>query len=359
MEKIVFGLLGGGWRAEFYLRIAKALPEQFAVAAMYVRNTDKAESLRKTWGVAVYSTLEEFIAAGGYSFAVVSLKREVSKDYIIKLCRAGIPVLAETPPAEDLEQLTELWNQISTSAIVQIAEQYLFQPMHAARIRLARSGVLGEISQAQVSAAHGYHGISLMRQLLGIGYQNVTIRGQKFQSPIVNGPQRSGPPTLERRVQSEQIIATFDFGDKLGLFDFVGDQYFSWIRGNRILVRGDRGEIIGNEISWLQSYDTPLYSTLRRVDAGHGGNLEGFYLKGIMGDGEWLYRNPFTPARLSEDEIAIAESLLRMGQHVQGGPSFYSLAEGSQDQYLALLLEQSVNTGEVIISESQPWSKGK
>ncbi|WP_438494223.1 hypothetical protein [Paenibacillus sp. IHBB 3054] len=36
MEKIVFGLVGGGWRAELYLRIAKQLPDQFAVGAMFV-----------------------------------------------------------------------------------------------------------------------------------------------------------------------------------------------------------------------------------------------------------------------------------------------------------------------------------
>ncbi|GGF83575.1 hypothetical protein GCM10010912_30930 [Paenibacillus albidus] len=356
MDKITFGLVGGGWRAEFYLRIARALPEQFAVGAMYVRDEGKAEVLAKTWGVRVYTAIEEFIAAGGYSFAVVSLKREVSREYIIRLAHAGIPVLAETPPAPDLEQLVGLWNEVGDAAVIQIAEQYLFQPMHAAKIRLARSGRLGAISQAQVSAAHGYHGISLIRQLLGGQFENVTIRGQRFVSPLVKGPQRYGPPLAEELIRSEQLIASLDFGDKLGVFDFTGDQYFSWIRGNRLLVRGERGEITGDEVAWLESFDTPLYSRLRRIEAGHGGNLEGFYLKGIMGDGEWLYRNRFAPARLAEDEIAIAESLVRMGLHVAGGPSFYSLAEGSQDQYLALLLEQAVNSGEPVTSVSQPWA---
>ncbi|MNW66132.1 hypothetical protein D3C74_445760 [compost metagenome] len=75
-----------------------------------------------------------------------------------------------------------------------------------------------------------------------------------------------------------------------------------------------------------------------------------------MLDGEWLYRNPFAPARLSEDEIAIAESMIRMQRHIGGGPSFYSLAEGSQDQYLALLLEQAAESGETVVSQRQPWA---
>ena len=56
---------------------------------------------------------------------------------------------------------------------MQVAEQYAFQPLHAARLAFIRAGKLGEISQVQVSVAHGYHGISLIRKFLGIGYENV------------------------------------------------------------------------------------------------------------------------------------------------------------------------------------------
>lgn len=356
MSTIEFGLLGGGWRAEFYLRIARELPDQFKVAAIFVRNHEKAEELRKVWGATVYTSLEEFIVSRSYSFAVLCLNRAVSLEYLLKLADAEIPILAETPPAPDIRNLTELWKQVGSTARIQMAEQYLFQPMHAARIKLAKSGRLGLVTQAQVSAAHGYHGISLIRQLLGIGFQNVTIRGQSFQSSILRGPDRNGPPSVQEIKQSIQTIATLDFGGKLGLFDFVGDQYFSWIRQNRILVRGDRGELVNEKVSWLEEYNTPLYSELRRIDAGHGGNLEGLYLKGIMGDGEWLYRNPFAPARFTEDEIAIAESLSRMENYVKGGPSFYSLAEGCQDQYLALLMEQAAAAGETLTSTTQVWS---
>ncbi|KAI7263086.1 hypothetical protein KC345_g9238 [Hortaea werneckii] len=357
MGIISFGLVGGGWRAEFYLRIARSLPERFAVGAVYVRNKDKAEELRRDWGVKVHTSLDAFLSAGGYSFAVICLKREASKEYMIRVAEAGVPVLAETPPAPDLDQLIQLWNTVGRSAVIQIAEQYLFQPMMAARIKLAASGRLGNVSQAQVSAAHGYHGISLIRQLLDIRFENAAIRAQCFGSSIMNGPQRSGPPSGEEWIRTEQTLATLDFGGRLGVYDFTRDQYFSWIRRGRLLVRGDRGEIMNDEVSWLESYDTPLYSQLRRIDAGHGGNLEGLYLKGIMGDGEWLYRNPFAPARLTDEELAMAESLERMQRHVEGGPSFYSLAEGSQDQYLSLLLDQAAASGETVISTTQPWAE--
>ena len=50
-------------------------------------------------------------------------------------------------------------------------------------------------------------------------------------------------------------------------------------------------------------------------------------------------RKRTVPARLSDDEIAAADCLLRMGAHVRAGGRFYDLAQGAQDWYLTLLIE--------------------
>ena len=42
---INFVIIGAGWRSEFYLRIAKALPEVFNVSAIYIRNKESAEAI--------------------------------------------------------------------------------------------------------------------------------------------------------------------------------------------------------------------------------------------------------------------------------------------------------------------------
>jgi len=65
------------------------------------------------------------------------------------------------------------------------------------------------------------------------------------------------------------------------------------------------------------------------------------------------------PARLYDDEIAIASCLVKMADYASGGPSFYSLAEASQDHYLGMLIERAVATGETIESETQPWANVK
>ncbi|WP_138755712.1 Gfo/Idh/MocA family oxidoreductase [Paenibacillus sinopodophylli] len=356
MSIISFGIIGGGWRAEFYIRIAKALPERFQIPIMLVRDEEKALELEAKWGIRTVHTLQQFMAeAKHYSFAVVSVPRTAAPAILLELADSGIPVLAETPPAVDLDALLSLCSSVPADAKIQVAEQYLYQPMHAARIQLAKSGKLGDVSHVQVSAAHDYHGISLIRQLLGIGFEKAEISGQQFESFIMQGPTRQGDPLEEQLAPSIQRIATFRFGEKLAVYDFTGDQYFSWIRRSRMLIRGSKGELVDNEISYLHDYATPVYTELRRVDTGHHGNLEGYYHRGVMADGEWLYRNPVAPARLSDDEIAIATCLLRMGDYAAGGSSYYSLADAAQDHYLALLMDQAITTGRTVNSSEINW----
>jgi predicted dehydrogenase len=286
---------------------------------------------------------------------VVSVPWPVTPVMVRALADRGTPVLAETPPAPDLAGLRALHDLTERGARVQVAEQYNFQPLHAARLAVARSGVLGRISQAQVSAAHGYHGVSLIRGLLDVRYEPCTIRARAFVSPLVAGPNRDGPPTEHKVGDSRQVIAHLDYGDRLGVYDFTSDQYFSWVRSPRLLVRGERGEIVNERVSYLEDFQTPVYLDLKRVDAGLAGNLEGYYHAGILAGSEWVYRNPFAPARLTDDEIAIATSLDKMASYAAGGPSFYSLTEASHDHYLGMLIEQSAQSGEAIRTEPQPW----
>jgi hypothetical protein len=276
---------------------------------------------------------------------------------IRELAGRGTAILSETPPAPDLEGLIELNRAIGTDAMVQVAEQYQFQPAHAARISVAESGVLGAVTQVQMSVAHGYHGVNLMRRFLGVGFENAEIIGRHFDSPIIAGPDRSGPPEDEHIVNSGQDIAILSFKGKLGIFDFTGDQYFSWIRKPRVLVRGERGEIFNFQVSYLKDYKTPVHLELLRHNAGEDGNLEGYYNKGITLGDKWMYTNPFIPGRLSDDEIAVATCLVRMWEYVNGGQEFYSLAEASQDHYMGMMVQKAVETGNTVNMEYMAWKK--
>jgi hypothetical protein len=251
--------------------------------------------------------------------------------------------------------LTKLWKELPENARVQVAEQYQFQPCHAARLALTKSGLLGEVSEAQISVAHGYHGVSLIRKFLNIGFERASIRALAFKSPIVAGSTRAGPPQEERKILTTQTIASLEFDGKLAVFDFVEDQYFSWIRSHRVLVRGDRGEINNLDVRYLIDFATPMEIQLKRMDAGQTGNLEGYHHKGYIAGGTWWYRNSFAPARLSDDEIAIATCLESMAHYLETGQSFYDLAEASQDHYLSILINKAAKSGNPIESSNQVW----
>lgn len=359
MSLIEFGIVGRGWRADFYLRIAKALPQHFAVRAMLVRDEERGKEIEDEWGVKTYRDMASFASSGPLMFAVVSVPWDAAPSCTLELAERGIPVLTETPPARDIPDMIALYESLrKVKGRVQVAEQYLYQPMHAARIAFTRSGKLGDVSQVQVSAAHGYHGISLIRKLLGIDFENAVIKGQRFTSKLVKGPGRNGPPESDVMGDSVQDIATLCFGDKLALFDFTGDQYFSWIRKNRVLVRGSQGELTDESFRYLQDFQTPVYGDLRRVDTGHNGNLEGYYHRGITANNEWVYVNPFVLGRLSDDEIAIATSLARMADYVQGGPACYGLEEAMQDHYLSIMMQAAIESGEALTTTTQPWAYG-
>jgi len=296
MSKVHFGVVGGGWRAEFYMRIARALPDLFHIDGMVVRQADKGAAIEREWGIPTYRSLAELLAAGRRpSFMVTAVPWAANAAIIKELVEHGLPVLSETPAGPDMESMLAVWRLVEQGARLQVA-----------------------------------------------------------------GPSRKGPPEEERLEPSEHILAIFDFqhpaGRRIGVFDWDDEQYFSWIRNQRVLVRGERGEIINDQAYYLADFRTPIQVTFRRVNAGEGGNLEGYHLKGYTVGGNWIYRNPFAPGRLSDDEIAVATSLYKMHEYVAGGPSFYSWAEACQDRYLDLCLSKALKTGAAVQTETQLWA---
>ena len=355
MSAVEFGIVGAGWRTEFYLRIARALPDRFRITGVVVRKPEKRAPFEHTWGVRACANTAELLQTAP-SFVVTSVSWPANPPLLQELAARDVPVLSETPPAPALEGLRAVAALTRQGARIQVAEQYWAQPHHQVCSALIERGLLGRPTHAQVSVAHGYHGISLLRRFLGIGFELPTISGKHFVAPIVAGAGRQGPPEREEVRDSEQDIIFLDWGDRLGVLDFTGDQYFGWIRNNRLLIRGERGEIANDTVSYLKDFRTPMTADLRRVVTGANGDLDGFYLKGIQAGGEWVYRNAFAPASLSDDELAIATCLVSMDEYVRTGREFYPLAEACQDHYLNLLCQQAVRERQEVRAESQEWA---
>ena len=55
------GLAGTGWRAQMYVRVMKALGEEFEVSAVYVHSESSREREEKNFPGKVYTDYDEFV----------------------------------------------------------------------------------------------------------------------------------------------------------------------------------------------------------------------------------------------------------------------------------------------------------
>lgn len=336
-----FAVVGSGWRAEYFFRIAASRPDRFEIAGVQVRRPEEVDRLASQHGLAAFTEpgrLNDLDA----DFVVVATDAAANVGVCEDLVGRGHAVLLETPAGVDEAEFERLARLAADGARVQVAEQYQFQPLLAARLAVIRSGRLGPITSARVSVAHEYHGVALLRAALGVGVGDFSVRAHAHDSRIARGPDRSGPPVADDLTPSTEVVATIDFDGRLGVYDWTDDQYFSWIRSLRFVVRGERGEIDGDTVRHLDDDGAPIEQVLRRSDTGLRGNLEAPGHRGYLLGDEWVYRNPFPGTRWSDDEIAVATVLDRMATYVETGAEFYPVAEGIQDARVAAAINDAL-----------------
>ncbi|MHA4946598.1 Gfo/Idh/MocA family protein [Micromonospora sp. SD19] len=353
-----FGIVGSGWRGEFFLRLARLLPERFRVTGVVTRTESRGAAVTADWGVRTFRTTAELLAHERPDFVIVSVPWSVTPEATRELVAAGVPVLAETPPAADLAGLRSLWADVGGSGLVQVAEQYLLMPGHAARLALVRAGVLGEPTSVQISSTHLYHAVSLIRGLLGVGHESAEVNARAFVAPLANPLSPTGWSGDDTPQQLSTTLATIDFGGRMGLYDFTDNQWWNPLRTRRLVVRGSRGELVDDRVVRLVDPTTPVESSLVRRQTGLDLNLEGLDLKHISFDGEVVYRNPFVGSGMSDDDIAVADIVARAGAWArEEGPAPYSLAEACQDHLISLAIEESVRTGQPVVTDAEAWAR--
>jgi predicted dehydrogenase len=329
-----FVVVGAGWRAEMFWRLAEALPDVQCLGAV-VRSPRELP-------VPVFGSLDGVTP----DFVVTAVPWDANPGVIKDAVARGLPVLAETPPAPDATGLADLRATAGASELVQVAEQYLLVPAHAARLAAVRSGVIGTPTQVQVSSTHQYHAVALMRGLLGAGRGPVTVRATRTVADLVDPLTRAGWTDDATPKPATTTIATIDFGNGLsGLYDFTDNQWHNQLRFRRILVRGTHGELRDDEIVRLAGPRTIVRTPLVRRQTGYDLDLDGFETDTITFGDQVLFRNPFPGNRFNDEEIAIASLLRAMAAWVRGdGPPPYPLADGIHDHLVALAIEDAAGT---------------
>ena len=345
-----FALIGSGWRARMFLDLARDLGT-VKCSGVVVRTPRSLEAPS-------FTSLDACLREVRPDFVLTATPWSVTPGFIGQAVDRGVPVLAETPPAPDLDGLRALWSAVGASGLVQVAEQYLMMPSHAARAAVVASGALGTPTQVQVSSTQHYHAVSLIRGLLGAGRGPVSVRASRFTAPLVSPLSRTGWTDDEEPHPTITTIATLDFGDgRSGVYDFTEQQTRNQLRFRRLTVRGTAGELHNDEVVRMTGPRTLVRSPLVRRQTGHDLDLIGYDTEHITLGSDVLYRNPYPGRRWMDEEIAMATLLERMADWVRGeGPEPYSLAEGSQDQQIALAIEESAGSDTTVTTSTEAWS---
>ena len=358
-DKIRFALVGSGWRAEFYARIARELPDQFELTGTWHHSPEKGEAWQRRFGGRVAARPEELLQDRP-DFLVLSLTKPAIPEMLSELMDLEIPVLCETPPFTDLETGLQLWETACRKkAVIQVAEQYQDWPVCQAWKRIIEEGLIGKVSNMSISMVHSYHAASLIRFLLDTGFQNMKISGRRFYFPVQASESRGGIILNGKTEPAVRDRVTCEFEDgKVAFFDFGGIQYHTFIRTRHVNIQGDRGEIDDLTLRYLNAETLPITDRLVRRDFGPYNNNPMSHFGIMLGD-RYLYRNPFSYARLNDDEIAIATCLVRMKRMLEGEKTeAYSLARAMQDAYIALEMEKALaSPGITIQTETQPWAR--
>lgn len=343
-------MIGSGWRAQMFLAVARQLDDVECVGVV-VRTPRELQ-------VPAFPSLAASVLDVRPDFVLTVTPWSVTPAVIKEAVGRRIPVLAETPPAPDLAGLRSLWTAVGGSGLVQVAEQYLMMPSHAARAAVVASGMIGTPTQVQVSSTQQYHAVSLIRGLLGVGREPVTVRATRFTAPLVSPLSRGGWTDDEQPHPTTTTIATIDFGEgRSGLYDFTDQQTRNQLRFRRLAVRGSTGELSDDEVVRMTGPRTLIRSPLVRRQTGHDLDLIGYDTEHISLGSEVLYRNPYPQRRWMDEEIAMATLLDRMAAWVHGeGPEPYPLADGAQDQQIALAIEQAADDDAPVTTPREAWS---
>ena len=360
MKPLSFVIVGSGWRAMLYIRIALRYPQCFRLCCLLCRTQEKAERIHKEYGIPATTDVQVCEDACP-DIIVVAVDRaskfEVTKQWLAK----GYAVLSETPAAGTADELEELWALSRKGARLQIAEQYIRYPLIAARLRAIDRGLLGDPYAVELSLAHDYHAASLIRHMLRCGpgtagspFPAVKLWGKAYEFPVEETGSRFGSITDGSVRQGRRVRVTLEFDNgKAAFYDFDSVQYHSAIRVRHISVQGQRGE-------W---YDT----VLRYTDASHRPVRE--ELKA------WLdpaYEMLHTPQLLElsrtwspevhmeplQDEYAVAALMLDMRAFLDRGREGYPLSEALENTYTWLLMDEAAKRpGQVITSQLHTWQQ--
>ena len=352
------GIIGNGNRTKAFLKVMQELPDIFNFAGMYFRNSEKAEEFNKIHKGLGFSNKDEFYKQN-FDFVIIALPRFAVPEACEEAFKLSIPVLCETPPGKNLDDLNKIYDlKLKYNAKIQVSEQYFCQAYHSGILKIINEGKLGEISNLEISMIHDYHSLSMIRKYLGVGFENCKVYGNDYAFPVVKTCSREGLVLDGETAEVKHRRAVFEFeSGKVAFHNFCSEQYHNYLRTRHFQIQGNRGEIHDYDVNFLDENNNAINSKIVRSDLGHYSNLDGYANRGLTLNGKYIFKNPYERARLNDDELAIASIMEGMGKYASDGEEIYSLEDALQDTYLYHIMDEAINSHKTLETSTQKWVK--
>ncbi len=138
------GMVGAGNISEFHIAAVRALPNVDLIGLTDLDRA-KAEATGARWGVKVYGSLADLVAAGANVIHVLT-PPHAHAAVALEALEAGCHVLVEKPLAEDAG-LARRIGEVATARglVASVNHSLLYDPQVLRALRMTRSGALGKI----------------------------------------------------------------------------------------------------------------------------------------------------------------------------------------------------------------------
>ncbi len=353
MKPVRVALIGCGNRArDYYAKLLRLLPG-FDVVGCVSRRTESAAPLAEQLTAPVFRDLDELARAARFDFAVLSVPYHQNGAVGLELVERGISYLGETPIAHQLADGDVIVHRArERGLVVGVAEQFPSFPIEALKRSAIESGLFGTILHAASDfAGHGYHGMALVRGLIGLGVRPVQALG--IQRSFAVAPHWSRIEGRAGRDRERWDFGTVEFANgAFASFLFTDHGYDSPLRWHReVRFFGSRGMGVNDRLAVLdpdrrEPLPLPIQWETDEISGQTVARALSVAVSAHLGGGRVEWRNPFPGIALRDDEIAVAQCLHDMAEAVTNGtPLRHDATQGVLDQECTLAIERSHERG--------------
>lgn len=294
-------ILGLGYRSKYFLDAIKMI-EDIEIVGALVRDKNTIYEPLKAYNINL-TTSKENILTLNPDFIINTSSKKVNTVLSAFFLEKGIPVLQETPIALETELIDFM---MKYKGLYQIAEQYQYYDYFIKIKELINNRYLGDIESMTFSYAHDYHGISIIRHILG-DFNHLSITGSIFKESIAQTKTRYDEfhdGTL-KEYSTKHLFMMWD-NTKI-IYDFNSEEYRSHIRNPYLVIHGSRGEIINDCIRYLDKDNN-------------------YITDNILGFGSY------------DDLVPVKRVILKMIDFVKTKKDFYPLEFAKDDSKISILM---------------------